>query len=158
ALALARRGLFDEALAACPFVPHTWGSGLSLEMRCEVVASQGDWDEAARVVAAARDETEIGEQVALPLYADRLEGRAVAAAGGAAHAAELLRRSADGFAALGARWEQAWSRLLLAEVVVDTDRQRAERELAEALPVFEQLRSVREHQRARALLAGMAIT
>jgi predicted ATPase/class 3 adenylate cyclase/DNA-binding SARP family transcriptional activator len=158
ALTLANRGLFDEALAACPFVPHTWGSGLSLAMRCEVVASQGDWDEAARVVAAARDETDVGEQVGLPRYADRLEGRAAAAAGDHVRAAELLRRSADGFAALGAQWEEAWSRLLLAEVVVGSDRQHAERELAAALPVFERLRSVRELQRARALLADAAMT
>jgi hypothetical protein len=158
ALALAHRGLFDEALAVCPFIPHTWGSGLTLEMLCELVASQGNWDDAAGTVAAARDEAEVGEQVALPLYADRLEGRAAAAAGDAAHAAKLLRQSADGFAALGARWEEAWSRLLLAEVVVGSDREHAERELAAALPVFEHLRSVRELRRTRSLLADVAIT
>jgi hypothetical protein len=158
ALALANRGLFEEALAACPFVPHTWGSGLSLAMRCEIVALQGDWDEAARVIAATRDEVEVGEQIALPLYADRLEGRAAAAAGNAAHAAGHLRRSAEGFAALGAQWEEAWSRLLLAEVLVGPDRQHAEQELAAALPIFERLRSVGEVGRARALLADVALT
>jgi len=138
--------------------PRTAGSGLTLEMLCEVVAMRGDWDEAVRVVAAAREEAKVGEQIALPLYADRLEGRAAAAAGDAARAAELLRRSADGFAVLGAQWEEAWSRLLLAEVIVGSDRERAEREVAAALPVFEHLRSVRELRRARALLGEVAIS
>jgi hypothetical protein len=75
------------------------------------------------------------------------------AAGDALQSAEPLSRSADGFAALGARWEEAWSRLLLAEVVAHSESGRAERELAAALPVFEQLRSVQETEHARALLA-----
>ncbi|MGH3102667.1 MAG: LuxR family transcriptional regulator, partial [Gaiellaceae bacterium] len=90
------------------------------------------------------------------LYADRLEGRAAAAAGDVERATELLRRSAEGFAALGARWEEAWSRLLVAEVIVGGEARQAERELAAALPVFEQLGSVREAERVRALLADIA--
>ena len=72
-------------------------------------------------------------------------------------AAELLRRSADGFAALEVRWEAAWSRLLLAEVLVESDRPRAERDAAAALVVFDELRSVREAERARAALARIAV-
>lgn len=156
-LALARRGLFDEALALCPLVPRTSGSGLTLEMLSEVVAAQEKWEEAAGVAAAAREEAKIGEQVSLPLYADRLEGRAAAAAGDVEQAAVLLRRSADGFAALGARWEEAWSRLLLAEALLKGEARLAEDELARALLVFEQLRSVREAERARTLLSDVAV-
>ncbi|MGH3047035.1 MAG: ATP-binding protein [Gaiellaceae bacterium] len=156
-LALAHRGLFDEARAVCPLIPRTSGSGLTLQMLCDVVAAQANWDEAAGIVAAAREEAEIGEQVCLPLYADRLEGRAAAASRDLDHAAALLRRSADGFAAVGARWEEGWSRLLLAEVLLDDDARLAEHELAAALPVFERLRSVREAKRARALHAEIAI-
>jgi hypothetical protein len=156
-LALAHRGLFDEALALCPLIPRTSGSGLTLQMLCDVVAAQANWDEAARVVAAAREEAEIGEQVALPLYADRLEGRAAAARGDRRQAVVFLRRSADAFAALGARWEEAWSRILLAEALLDGDARLAEDELARALPVFEQLRSVREAQRARTLRSDVAV-
>ncbi len=155
ALALARRGRFDEALAVIPLVPRSLSAGVTLEALCEITAIRGRWDEAPGLAAAAREEAEVGEQLSLPLYADRLEGRAAAAAGDAAQAAALLGRSVDGFAALGARWEEAWSRLLLAEVLCETDREHAERELAAALPVFDALGSVQEAERARSLLGGV---
>jgi len=154
ALALARRGLFDEALELIPLVPRSGSAGVTLEALCEIAAARGSWDEAAGLVAAAREESEIGELVALPLFADRLEGRAAAAGADPARAAELLGRSAAGFAELGARWEEARSRLLLAEAVGGSDPARAETELAAALPVFERLGSVREIEQARALLVA----
>ncbi len=156
ALALARRGLFDEAISLIPLVRPSGGTGFALEALCEITAMRERWDEAPALVATARDEAEIGEQLSLPLYADRLEGLAAAATGDVERAAEVVRRSAEGFAALEARWEEAWSRLLLAEVVAHTDAARAERELAAALPVFEQLRSVQEVARARRLLGAVA--
>ena len=157
ALTLARRGRFEDALDLVPLVPRSVNSGVTLEAVCEIVAARGRWNEAAGLVAAAREEAEIGEQLSLPLFADRLEGRAAAANGDATKAAELLRCSADGFAALEARWEEACSRLLLAEALVGTDRQAAERELRAALPVFEQLGSVLEAERARASLERIAV-
>jgi hypothetical protein len=157
ALALARRGRFDDALDLVPLVPHGVNSGLTLEVLCEIAAARERWGEAAGLVAAARAEAEIGEQLSLPLFADRLEGRAAAAGGDATKGAELLRRSADGFAALEARWEEAWSRLLLAEALAGPDREAAERELRAALPVFEQLGSLREAERARAALEQLAV-
>jgi tetratricopeptide (TPR) repeat protein len=156
-LALARRGRFDEALAVMPLTPRTPSAGATLEVLCEIAAARERWDEAAPLVTAAREEAEVGEQLSLPLFADRLEGRAAAARGDRAKAAELLGRSAEGFAALEARWEEAWSRLLLAEVLVGTDNQTAEQELRTALPVFERLGSVREVERARASLAEIAV-
>jgi class 3 adenylate cyclase len=152
ALALAHRGLFQEALDLCPLYPRTVVSGVTLEALCEIVAAQGNWAEAPGLIAAARDEATTGEQLSLPLYADRLEGRAAAAAGEVERGATLLRGAAAGFAALSARWEEAWSRLLLAELLVGSEPRSAERELSAALSVFEQLRSVREAERARALL------
>jgi hypothetical protein len=107
-------------------------------------------------VTAARDEAQVGQQLTLPLFADRLEGRAAGAAGDVVKAARLLERSAEGFAALEAVWEEAWSRLLLAQLVAGSDAQRAEQELARALPVFERLGSVGEVEHARALLAVQA--
>jgi hypothetical protein len=157
ALVLARQGRFDEALALIPFATRTLAAGATLEARCEIAAARERWDEAAELVAAARDETEVGEQLALPLFADRLEGRAAFARGDAVEAAALLVRSAEGFAALGARWEEAWSRLLLAEAVAGCERGRAERELAGALPLFEELGSVHETERGRLLLAEVAV-
>jgi hypothetical protein len=152
ALALARRGRFDDALALIPLVPRSVSAGVTLEALCEIAAARERWDDAARLVAAAREEAEVGEQLSLPLFADRLEGRAAGAAGDLVEGTKLLGRSADGFAALGAPWEEAWSRLLLAEMVAD-ERRRAEPELASALAVFEGLGSVREAERARAMLA-----
>jgi class 3 adenylate cyclase len=156
ALALARRGRFEEALALIPYVPGSVSAGMTLEALCEIAAARERWDEAARLVAAAGQEAEVGEQLSLPLYADRLAGRAAGASGALTEAAELLRRSADGFAAIGAGWEEAWSRLLLAEVIAGGESRRAKRELAAALSVFDRLGSVRETERARALLAEVA--
>jgi class 3 adenylate cyclase len=149
---LARRGLFEEAIALCPVLPRSIGSSFTLEGLCDVVGEQRDWEHAPTVLETARAEADVGEQLSLPLYADRLEGRAAAAAGDVDRAAELLGRSAHGFAELEARWEEAWSRLLLAEALWSSHRERAERELAAALPVFEELGSVRELERARTLL------
>ena len=157
ALALARRGRFDEAVALIPVVLRSWSAALTLEALCEIAAARERWDDAAPLVAAAREEAEAGEQLALPLFADRLEGRAAAARGDVPAAAELLGRSAEGFAALAARWEEAVSRLLLAETVAGTDGRAAERELRAALPVFERLGSVQEAERARASLEEIAV-
>jgi hypothetical protein len=154
---LARRGRFDEALALVPLAPRTAGAGATLEALCEIVAAQGRWEDAAAVVAAAREEAAAEELLPLPPAADRLEGRAAVAAADVAGAAELLERSAEGFVALEALWEEAVSRLALAEAVLGTDRQRAEREARAALAVFERLGSVREAERARALLAAPAV-
>jgi len=152
ALALARRGRLDEAMSLVPVVPRSLSAGANLEALCEIVAARGRWDEAAALVATMRAEAEVGEQLGLPLFADRIEGRAAGARGDTMQAAELLERSAEGFARLGARWEEAWSRLLLAEAAGPGDMRRVEREVSAALPVFEQLGSVREAERARGLV------
>jgi class 3 adenylate cyclase len=152
ALALVRRDRLHEALALIVLQPLSPSRPMTIEALCEITAVRDRWDEAAELVAAAREEAEIGEQLALPLFADRLEGRTAYAGGDALQAAELLSRSAEGFAALGASWEEAWSRLLLAEVVANGESRHAEQELAAALSVFERLGSVQETDRARALL------
>jgi hypothetical protein len=152
ARALAYRGRFDEALAIVPRVRRSGSAGLTLEALCEITAARADWDDAAELVAEARDEAAWGELLALPCFADRLEGRALAASGDVAAATAALARSADGFAKLEARWEEAFSRLLLAEAALESDPARAQRALAAALPVFDELQSLREAARARALL------
>jgi class 3 adenylate cyclase/DNA-binding SARP family transcriptional activator len=156
ALTLARRGRFDEAFALIPFVPRSISAGPTLEVLCEIAALRERWDEAPGLVAAAREEVEVGEQLSLRPFAYRLEGRAAYAEGEVTAATELLARSAEGFAAIDARWEEAWSRLLMAEAVAASDGRRAERELAAALPVFERLGSIGEVQRARALRVEVA--
>jgi class 3 adenylate cyclase/tetratricopeptide (TPR) repeat protein len=152
ALALAHRGRFEDALDLVPLVPHSQAAGRTLEVRCEITGAQGRWQEATGLIAAAREEARYGEQLSLPLYADRLQGQAAAAHNDVALSLEMLTRSADGFAALEAIWEEARSRLLLAEVVSQDDHQHAKTQIGLALPVFERLGSVAEMQRTRALL------
>src|SRR5262249_48326900 len=122
---LARRGRFDEALALAPLVPRSLSAGVTLEALCEIAAARERGDEAPALVGGARAEADVGEQLALPFFADRLEGLAAAAAGDALQARKLLGRSAEGFAALEARWEEAWSRLVLSEAFVGDELRRA---------------------------------
>jgi tetratricopeptide (TPR) repeat protein len=140
--ALAHRGRLDEARALMPYVGRDSTSCQVLEALCEVAAGGGG-DEAARTIDLARTEAAECGLLALPFHADRLEGRLRSDP-------ELLRRSADGFASLGAPWEEAWSRLLLAELTSDAGEARR------ALEVFERLGSVSEIERAQALLVASA--
>src|SRR5262249_37748029 len=105
ALTLARRGRFDAGLALIPLEPRSLSAGPAVEVVGEVARLRGRWDEAQRLGAAARDEADVGEQLSLPPFADRLDGRAAGARGDAIEAAELLSRSVEGFAAIEARWE-----------------------------------------------------
>jgi class 3 adenylate cyclase/DNA-binding SARP family transcriptional activator len=155
ALALAHQGRYEEEIGVAPLVPRTGSAGLTFAVRCEIAAARGDWGEVPVLAAAAREEAEYGGLLALPPVVDRLEGRAAAAAGDDERAAVLLRRSADGFGGLEAPWEEAWSRLLLGEVLLPSDRGAAELELSAALATFDRLRSVRESERTRSALAGV---
>jgi len=151
ARALAHRGRADDALAlfeldARPQAPPT------LEALCEVVTAQGDWARAPDVLVTARRQAELSEAHALPLFADRLEGRMALARGEPAEAARLLRRSADGFAELGAPWEETRSRQLLADALRElSDEQAARDELEAAHAAFELVGAVMDGPRATSL-------
>ena len=156
ALLLARRGVFDQAREALD-LPHTlwhgYAMGSVLEARCEILAQQEAWDEVPGVVHASRAHAEEAELLALPCFADRLEGLAAARAGGdRARAGELLGRALAGFTDLGAEWEAARTALALAEVFADDGRDDDARQLiAGARPVLDRLRSVRESSLAESL-------
>jgi class 3 adenylate cyclase len=149
ALALAARALAHRSQvadarellggASSPYAPPT------LEARCEIVAADGDWEAAPRVIASARMQAEASEARALPLFADRLEGRLAVSEGDAERAVRLLRRSTVGFAEIGAPWEEAWSRRLLAEALADEGLvAEAEDERDTAHAAFDRLGSVAE--------------
>jgi hypothetical protein len=141
--------LFDSAMSV--HAPPT------LEALCEIVAAQEDWERAPDVIASARRQAEISEAVALPLFADRLEGRLRAAEGEPLRAAQLLRRSAAGYAELGAQWEEGWTREILAEALIGLgDEQEARAAVEAARAVFERLGSVVEHEHAKALAGTVA--
>jgi class 3 adenylate cyclase len=151
ARALVHRGRADEARAWFDPDPQLRAPP-TLEALCEIVAAQEDWDAAPGMVAAARRQAAVSEALALPLFADRLEGRLAAAEGDDARAAALLRRSAEGFAERGAPWEEGWSRRLLAEVLLRLGDERGARgELQAAGALFDRVGAVVERDRAAAL-------
>jgi len=153
ARALAHRGRADEARGW--FDPRAQlRAPPALEALCEIVAAQADWDGAPAIVASARKQAAISEALALPYFADRLEGRLAAAAGDQGSAAALLRRSADGFAERGAPWEEGWSRRLLAEVLLESgDEDAAREERLGAAALFDRVGAITERDRAAALAA-----
>jgi hypothetical protein len=154
ARALADRGRADEARGW--FDPDAqWRAPPTLEALCEIVAAQEDWDAAPDIVASARRQAAISEALALPFYADRLEGRLAAACGDDENAATLLRRSANGFAERGAPWEEACSHQLLAEVLLRLGDGRAARgELQAAGALLDRVGAVVVRDRPAALAPG----
>jgi hypothetical protein len=130
---------------------------LVLEAWCDLVAEAEEWDQASEVLATTREQVERGAFLALPLFADRLEGRAALAGGDAERAAGLLRQARDGFLGLEARWEAAVTDVSLVEALLLAGRREEAAEvLSGALAVFDDLHSVRELERARELLAELA--
>lgn len=106
-----------------------------------------------QILDLVRAEAEHGELEALRHFADRFEGRMALEAGDLPRAAECLELSAEGFARLGAPWEEAWSRLLLVESTAELGPDpETEAQLSLALPTFERLGSIGEIERAKALL------
>jgi len=149
----ARRGALDRAhvfleqaraeISAAPVV---------LEAECDLVALEGAWDRSSEVLDRSRSLAERGELLGLPCFADRLEGRAALASGRADEAVRLLSRASAGFDRIGARWERAVTNLDLAEALLAAgDPGRARPALDMALPVLEELSSLREIERAREL-------
>jgi len=136
ARALAHRGRFEEVRELFPWTGRGEGSAPLLEALCEVSAAAEDWEDAEWTLRLARGEAEECRLLALPYFADRLEGRLAAAADRDSEASELLRRSAEGFRGLGAPWEEAWSRLQFAEAGREPEQAFA------ALATFERLGSV----------------
>ena len=131
--------------------------GAILEARCDVLAELGRWELADSAIADARAFATRALLEALPLHADRLEGRAALAAGDAVRAQELQGRARDGFAALGAAWEAALAELWLGEAQLAAGALAEAQESAEAaLTVLGPLRSGRELEHANSLLGRLA--
>jgi class 3 adenylate cyclase/tetratricopeptide (TPR) repeat protein len=155
-VAAARRGDFA---AARELLEPLRKSGVyrarELDARCTLIAEQRAWDEAAAVIAQARRHAEAARLLVLPFHADRLEGRALLAAGNAAGAVVALERAVSGFAGLSAAWEVALTQLALGEALAALDRDKDAAEvLTRAAEEFERLRVPRELAQARALLSG----
>jgi tetratricopeptide (TPR) repeat protein len=160
ALALARQGDFTGSRRVLEELPRDEMSRPGrLEALCTLVAEEGAWDEWRSLVSESRSLAESGRLLALPLHADRLEGRALAASGEASRAVTPLERAVAGFAQLGAQWELALTQLSLGEALATLDRnQEAQQVLDAASHKFEQLRVPREHKRAQTILRRLRRT
>jgi tetratricopeptide (TPR) repeat protein len=139
--ALIHRGLGFEEASRFPLTPPSEGTPILLEALCEHAAAAEDWEQARVLVQRAREESETTGLLALPSFADRLDGQMQ-------RDPSLLRRSAEGFARLGAPWEEAWSRLQLAELTGKAA------DLGNAVETFERLGSRKELERARAVVGS----
>ena len=159
ALALAREGDFERARRNLDSLLDSGiYFGRELEARSVLIAEQRTWDEAAAVVATARQHAVIARLEALPFHADRLEGRAALGTGDAEAAVAPLSRAAAGFAGLSAAWEAAQAELSLGEALVALGRgEEAAAVLARAAGVFERLGAVRELAQAREMLDSLTL-
>jgi tetratricopeptide (TPR) repeat protein len=130
--------------------------GAVYEVECELIAAARDWGDARAVVEKARTHAQEAGLLALPAFADRLEGRTALATGEVRLAVQFLTSARNTFADLEARWEAACTNLSLAEAKIAADDvPGAEALVREAVEVFEPLRSGRELQQAGELLARL---
>jgi class 3 adenylate cyclase len=147
----------DEALVrieeSASIVGRNMAKGAILEAQCDVIAELERWDLVAETVAEAREFAEQALLDALPLHADRLDGRAALARGDATAATDLLTRAGDGFMEIGALWEAALARVWLGEAELAADAPGARASAQAALEVFDELGSVQELEHARSLLS-----
>jgi hypothetical protein len=150
---LAHRNRLEDAEDLLSSKPGAYRS-VHLEAMCDVLSRSKD-PRAKTVLVLAREEQQRAGLVALGNFADRLEGCLAAGRGDPTAAARSLESSATGFARLHAPWEEAWSRLLLGEVLGGSDPKGAERELSMALETFRRLGSIAETERAAELIGAL---
>jgi class 3 adenylate cyclase len=139
---LIARGDLDQAHRFLSFPPDRWRvhAGMFIEARLELVAAIHDWESVASVSAEARTHAAEAGLVALPLFADRLEGLAATAEGDAGRAAELLGRARDGLAGLDAVFDVALTEVDLAAALAHTGQNaEARTTLDAAIATFERL-------------------
>jgi class 3 adenylate cyclase len=147
---LVERSALADAHRILDHPPERWRvhTGSLLESRMELVAADLDWNAADPLLSQARSHAAEAGLVALPAFADRLEGRRELAAGDPARAVDLLVAASDRLSELGAVWERARTDLdvaaALAAMGEDLD---AHRRIAAATEVFRELGSVKDLRR-----------
>lgn len=145
---LARRGFASEALEWLDLSRWMY-RGQHLGAACDVVALLEDWDRASLILAEARNEAQTCGLLSLSFFAYRLEGQIAFARGDLDPAVDRLALSVEGFTRLDALWESAWSRLLMAEALLEAGRlEEAADASSHALVVLRNLGSVEELDRA----------
>ncbi|MDQ2933838.1 MAG: hypothetical protein M3R49_02460, partial [Chloroflexota bacterium] len=156
-MTLVRRGEFGEArarLAVLDPVRDIQNRDLTLEGWADLVAAEGTWDEAAAIVAEARDWSGRTGLRFLPGVADRLQGQAALAAGEHERAMRLLGAARDGFTRLEVPWERARTELSLAQAYLAAGSgTKAATTVRAALETFSALGAQVEIEHAAALRA-----
>jgi hypothetical protein len=154
---LVRRGRFADArsrLAVADPVREVQNRDLDFEALAALIAAEGTWDEAPRIVADAREWAEKTGLLALPAFADRLEGQAALSGGDVALGLERLRRARDTSARLEAAWDRARTELILAAALLDAgEKGEASEVLTSALATLTTVEAPNEIQRATDLMA-----
>jgi class 3 adenylate cyclase len=155
----ARHGRANEAWTALErfrSISHQGSRPLTDQVRAIALAEGERWDLVPDFLQDSRAYTEVAGTDPLGFHLDRLEGRAALAAGDTEGAVRLLEAASDGASRLHATWERACTDLSLAEALIAAGRAGEGRARAEtALAVFEELRSRREIDRARTVLANI---
>ena len=153
---LVRRGRFAEArarLAEADPVREVQNRDLDFEAWAALIAADGSWDQAPPIVAGAREWAEMTGLLALPAFADRLEGQSALAAGEVELGLDLLRRSRATSEGLEAAWDRARTELVLAEALMAAGRKDEAGEVARsALATVSGLDAPIEIARAEELL------
>ena len=153
---LVRRGRFAEArerLGETDPVREVQNRDLTFEAWAELIAAEGSWTEAPAMVAAAREWAQRTGLLALPAFADRLEGRAALAAGDIELGLDRLRRARATFERLEAAWDRARTELVLADALIGAARKDEATEAAgAALATVSGLEAPVEIERAKDLL------
>jgi len=153
---LVERGDLVEARRHLEHPPDAWRvhAAEAYEASLEFAAASEAWDEVPALVAEARVYANEAGALVVPLFADRLEGRATLASGDPHRALTLLGSAAAAFHEHRAPWEAATTRIDLARASVDAGRPddaRAALDAADA--VFARLRAVKDAGRVRELRA-----
>jgi class 3 adenylate cyclase len=154
---LIRRGRYADArarLGEADPVREVQNRDLDFEAWAALIAAEGSWDEAPPIVAGARAWASQTGLLALPAFADRLEGQAALATGDVELGLDRLRRSRATSAHLEAAWDCARTELILASALLDADERReAANVLTSALSTLTRLDAPVETARARELMA-----
>jgi len=159
-MTLVRRGAFGEArrrLALEDPVRGSQNEDLDLEAWADLIAGEGTWDEAPRIVAEAREYSARAGALLLPAVADRLDGQAALATGEPKRAVDLLEQARATFTHLETPWERARTELHLARALLAAGQPNESAAAAQAaLATFRELKAPNEIGEAEALLSGAA--
>ena len=152
---LVRRGRFDLArqrMAVADPSRDRQNLDLTYEAWGDLLAEEGAWAEAPRIIAESRQWAADWGLLALPAFADLLEGRSLVAGGDPERGVERLAAARATLHGLEAAWDRARTELHLADALYSLGRGAEAAEVAAAaLATIERVDAPQELARAREL-------